>query len=216
MENNEIKICYCSIDIESSKQITASMLRGYLGYNFIQDTEFHHHEENPYHYPLIQYRRFPNKLMVIGINNFATSVFKNMSTLEYIVTSNEKIKILSMKFNTIIHKIISKATQYKFKTPWIALNQKNYKLYNETSPKLKTSFLENILVGNCLTMLRGIDINIDFPLLVDLKKYHTQNITVHNNQFHAFHGEFVINITLPKFIGIGKSVSKGFGVIEEI
>lgn len=40
-------------------------------------------------------------------------------------------------------------------------------------------------------------------------------VTAHEHGFSGFYGAFVANLSLPQYLGIGKSVSKGFGILEK-
>ncbi len=213
MDSKSVAISYTKINIHEQKRISASKLRGYLGYRFFQDTEFHHHDENPYRYPLVQYKKINDELLVVGIGDYAKIVFDKLSSLEEIVLPNCKIAVSSIEFSTVMHQITDDITQYKFQTPWIALNSKNYEKFKTISSDLKYRFLENILVGNFLSALKGIGISIDYKLYVSIKRLRPTYVVAHQNPFCSFYARFVTNLSLPDLMGIGNSVSKGFGAI---
>ncbi len=73
-----------------------------------------------------------------------------------------------------------------------------------------------MLIGNLLSMLKGIGIKIDYHLYVQIKWYKKAPVIVHKHRFSGFYAKFVTNLSLPKYIGIGKSVSKGFGIIQKV
>ena len=66
-----------------------------------------------------------------------------------------------------------------------------------------------------LSMLKGIGIRINHRLYVQIKWYKEVPIIAHKHNFSGFYAKFVTNLSLPKYIGVGKSVSKGFGIIQE-
>ncbi len=216
MDQKTITISRAIIHTDGTKRISATKLRGYLGHRFIQDTEFHHHDENPYRYPLIQYKRINNELMVLGINDYSKVVFEKLSGLEEIILPNSRVGIVSMEFSTITHRLTHDISQYEFQTPWIALNSKNYEKFKTINPELWYRFLENILIGNFLSTSKGMGIHIDQKLYVSIKKLRPTYVVAHQNPFYSFYARFVTNLSLPDLIGIGNSVSKGFGVIKKI
>lgn len=65
-------------------------------------------------------------------------------------------------------------------------------------------------------MLKGMEIFVDYIITVKINSCKSITTTAHQNKFAGFFCEFEINIFLPEFCGLGKSVSKGFGVIERI
>ena len=211
-----IIISYAKINTDTTKRISAAKLRGYLGYLFVSDTEFHHHDKNPYRYPLIQYKRIKNNLMVIGINDYSKIILEKIPNLKEIVLTDSKVMVTSIEFSTVTHHITDDITKYEFQSPWIALNSENYEKLKTLDSQLRYRFLENILIGNFLSMLKGVGIHIDYKLYASIKQLRPMYAIVHQNQFYSFHAQFVTNLNLPDLIGIGNSVSKGFGVIKKI
>ncbi len=56
---------------------------------------------------------------------------------------------------------------------------------------------------------------IDYDLYVKIKWFKHMPVTAHEHGFSGFYGAFVANLSLPQYLGIGKSVSKGFGILEK-
>ena len=212
---NTIRVCYAVMDLDGPK-ISATKLRGYLGHVFADTPEFHHHMEKPYHYPLVQYKRiYDGKYMVMGLAAYADILYNKIKDIECIVTKNEKLPIRTLeisKRNISVQN--THATTYQFNSLWIALNKQNYAKYNTLQHK--KTFLQDILVGNILSAYRGLDVNIDFPLMADILWFNAKNAIAHENNFIGFRCAFRINISLIPFMGLGKSVSKGFGMINKI
>jgi len=213
---DSIIISYTKINTDKTKRISATKLRGYLGHLFIEDSEFHHHDENPYRYPLIQYKRIQNELIILGINDYSKVIFENLSNLKEIVLPNYKIPITSIEFSSITHQVTDETTKYEFQTPWIALNSENYNKFKTINYELRYRFLENIMVGNFLSALKGMGITIHHKLYTSIKRLSSKYVTVHQNPFCSFYAQFTTNLNLPDLIGIGNSVSKGFGVIKKV
>ena len=88
-----IYLCYCKVSLYEQRKISATQLRSFIGYKFFENTEFHHHDDNPYRYPLIQYKRINDDLYVLGIEQFADLVFDKISELQHITLHNTKIPI---------------------------------------------------------------------------------------------------------------------------
>lgn len=218
--DKDVKVCYAFIDCDYSNNDFnhASSLHGFFGNNFIDDVEFHHHTENSffYNYPHIQYKQIGDRLVVVGINKYAQIIFNKISQLEYITNRHGKrININNIEIKTRKYYIGQiDTTMYKFQNPWIALNSENFKKFISSSLP-KKSFLENILIGNILSMLKGLKIFIDFKLSITLKDIVPTPIFLNNHSFLAFKAKFSTNILLPEYIGLGKSVSKGFGTLLE-
>ena len=82
--DKKIKLCYCDITTSTDLTLSATQLRSYIGYKFVQEAEFHHHDGKSYRYPLIQYKRIRDRLSVLGMERFADVVQENLSNLQKI------------------------------------------------------------------------------------------------------------------------------------
>ena len=212
----DIPLCYSEIVLHEKRRLSATQLRSFIGYKFIENTEFHHHDDNPYRYPLIQYKRINDSLYILGIAKYADLVFDRVSELQHITLKNTDLSISNIVFEKTTHAVTEKICKYRFISPWIALNAENYTKYNNIDLTFHKKFLENILTGNLLSMLKGLDIRIDYTLYVEIKWFKHMPITAHKHGFSGFYAEFITNLDLPEHIGIGKSVSKGFGIIQKM
>lgn len=214
-----VDICVARLEIDSNRKISATQLRGFLGYLFINDPEFHHHSESPFHYPLIQYKIISNKLSIVGLNDYSFTVFKKIPQLEYLVLPYEKVKIVNVELSmqTVEIKKENNVRKYKFLSPWIALNESNYLSYkNLNNESCRKQFLERILIGNILSALKGMNVYVEFQIKASIQNCKSVSIVAHSNRFQAFFALINTNISIPAHIGLGKSVSKGFGTLEEV
>jgi len=79
--------------------------------------------------------------------------------------------------------------------------------------KEKKNFLNNIMIGNILSMCKGLD------FVVDKKQYaHSylddETVKYKGVDIIGFRGEFRVNFKIPDFFGLGKGVSQGFGAVK--
>lgn len=213
MNDKKIKICHAILDFDSDQNVTPVQLRGFLAHLFANISEFHHHSDNSYHYPLIQYKRIDKKLAVIGIGEFADVVFDKMSNLDHITTQDQKIPLTNIELQNTIYHPKEVKSKYKFASSWIALNKENYAKYSLLAKKDQRAFLEKILVGNILSMLKGMEIFLDYIITVKINSYKSITTTAHQNKFTGFFCDWNSSITIPEYCGLGKSISKGFGVV---
>jgi hypothetical protein len=124
------------------------------------------------------------------------------------------VKTVDIHFDD--HEIDTQNHNYQFATPWIALNQVNYFKFKNLEAEKRRLFLERLLVGNTLSALKGLGIHVDHRVTATISHYKSRKVTVHQNYFQAFHARFSLNVGLPDSIGLGKSVSKGFGTVRRI
>jgi hypothetical protein len=212
--DSSVTICYTTIGIDSDKIISITSLRGFFGNSFISIPEFHHHSESSYHYPMIQYKKIGKELILMGISKYAELVFEKLSTIDKILINNKEIPVNNIQIELTKNEIkLLEDTNYRFITPWLALNEKNYKTYLKLATKERKPFLERILVGNILSMLKGLGIRIEFKIDVKISKISSKTTQVHYNKFVGFYCDWNSNILIPKYCGLGKSVSKGYGTV---
>ena len=213
----EIRILTAALEPEESRKVvTASQLRGYIGYLFLDDLEFHHHADDPYHYPLIQYKKVGNQLIVLGLQQYADTLMNKIADVNQLVIPGQTIKIRAVSMQTSVHEIDSALHAFAFVSPWIALNRRNYEAFQNANAEDRKRLLEKILVGNVLSALKGLGIFVKHRLNAQVLEFSTVSVTAHGNTFEAINARFALNAGLPDYMGLGKSVSKGFGTIKEI
>lgn len=213
--DSKINLCYAYLNLDN-KKISHIALRGYLGYLFSNDPEFHHHSPSSYHYPLVQYKITNSKPVVVGLGKYASIVFERLSQIENVVVPSGMIKVNNVELETSSYEIKQTQTTYEFITPWIALNSKNYENYLISDGKQRKELLTRILTANILSMLKGLGIIYKEKIMANIEKYKTTTTTAHENQFVGIWCKWNANISLPDYIGLGKSVSKGLGVIKKL
>ena len=76
--------------------------------------------------------------------------------------------------------------------------------------------LEKILVGNIISMSKGLGYTVPGPIEVNILKLREVNTSLKGNPMLGFMGEFEVNFEIPDYLGIGKSVSRGFGTVKKI
>lgn len=65
--------------------------------------------------------------------------------------------------------------------------------------------------------MKGIGVHVDSEIKLVIHSLEEEK-TIKNmkTEFNTFTARFSANIFLPDFIGLGKSVSKGFGIVSKI
>ena len=76
-------------------------------------------------------------------------------------------------------------------------------------------FLRKILTGNLLSMSKSLDYQVPDRIKCDLQVRMMKNRLKDVNVM-AFVGRFQANFLIPDYLGVGKSVSRGFGVVRHV
>lgn len=210
----KVTTCIARVEVEEGARIAVTNLRGYLGHLFGSgDTEFHHHDENPYRYPLIQYKKLGKTLVVLGINDYAKVVQSRLPTLTHINLPSSRARVTAVALETRTTEVAEGFATYAFATPWLALNSENYARYRSLEARLRPGFLEGILVANVLSFFKGVGIRVPFRVRARLGQSRPTSVVCNDNRFMGMWADFALNVTLPDHVGLGKSVAKGFGAI---
>ena len=105
-----------------------------------------------------------------------------------------------------------KMYEYRFVTPYLPLNEKNYAKY------LKREYtLEQAITNNILEVLKGLGIWLDR----EDKIYVSQNLEIRSRDLKnvnmiAFIGNFYTNIKFPDYFSLGKRKSLGYGTFVKV
>jgi len=199
---------------------SANELRGFFATKFTEYTELHQHnaEKFIYRYPVVQYKIIGNTPTVIGINEGAEvlkQIFDDYTEIrlgENIYQIVERgISIKDEEFG-----ISDKIHTYEFVTPWLALNQENYrKFYSLKGKTERDEFIRKILTGNILSMSKSLNYDVPGPIKCDTN-VHFRKDRLKDVSVMTFTGKFHANFLIPDYLGIGKSVSRGFGVVRQL
>ncbi len=199
--------------------------RGYVGNAFAKYDLIHNHDpdtgKNIYRYPLIQFKIIEHTPAIIAFTGKAVEIFTEIFMKLNEIIIDEKIIPVNEK-NLKIEKVNFGFSQemlfYEFISPWISLNQKNFSAYRKLkSIGEKKELLKRILIGNILSMSKYLDLHInkDQRIEADLQLKQV-NTMLKGKKMLGFKGVFTTNFMIPDYAGLGKSVSRGFGIVKNI
>ena len=192
--------------------------RGFIADKFSNSTLLHQHEKKGfvYLYPRVQYKVLDGKLAIIGINEGVETLKKIHPKIDYLELGRERYKIIEKKIDEedVGFGVDSITKHYHFLTSWLALNERNYERYKDSNQREQIQLLEKILIGNILSMAKGLEYVVTKEIKVKNLKLEMQDIKIKDIKMIGFIGDFEVNFNLPDYIGLGKMVSKGFGTIK--
>lgn len=223
MENKHIKILTVHYDTEI-KQHEVALFRGAVIASMKDhaNTLFHNHLDNEkyrYSYPLIQYKRIDGKAAIVCLGE-GTDVIA-----QFIAEGANKFRLGEREVEMSVDKIQPRqilvqgqdeSIHYHLQR-WLPLNSENYNTYHHLdSLTEKLALLERILCGNILSFAKGLGITIENEIEIKITNITEPYLVKHKaNSLMAFDLDFKANTTLPDFIGLGKNVSIGFGVVSK-
>lgn len=187
-----------------------------------KDILFHNHTENGvvYHYPRIQYKRIHKKAAIICIKEGIKSIGELFCAESYHYKFGERE--VDMRIDTINTyqtdiDFCEEPKRYRLLN-WLPLNSENYKEYQAIEGMAqRITFLEEKLVGNLLSFFSEMGFRAEQKIELHIADITGQRLAHYKGvRLMAFDIEFRVNLTLPQYIGLGKSASIGFGTLTKV
>jgi len=213
-------VCGSTLGSDAGPLVDGRAIRGFFGNLYRNRPEFHGHGEKGliYRHPLIQYKVLGSTPVITGLGPGAY-LLKAVPEIDEIEIHHRKYRVIrNMVASEIVEIGCSESLiEYRFVTPWIGLNEKNHERYlrvrRYASPRKE--LLERILVGNLLSMAKGLGVMVGGRLTVEAGLEETGTAEVKDGvRLAAFSGGFRANFHIPNLWGIGKSSSRGYGTVR--
>jgi hypothetical protein len=197
-----------------------AMLRGYLASKHPENVLLHQHCGNgaehrfAYLYPRVQYRLRHGIPRLLGIADGVTVVAEATRDLTSVELAGRHYPITAVDEESGGEEMeeSDQPLFYRFVSPWLALNQKNYTLYQTSHGAQRVDLLQRILIGNILSMCKSLGITVTERLRV-VTALHPVHVSVKNQEMLGFIGTFTVNFRLCPGFGLGHLVSIGLGEV---
>lgn len=188
-----------------------------------ENTLFHNHLKDgsfAYRYPLIQYKRLGKNPAIICIEDGVDEIhhfFQNKSWDVFLGDREVKLTVGSLNMNQITMQVWEKTFDYTIRN-WLPLSQENYKAYLSLTDEMdKTEFLERKLIGNIISMAKGIKWDIEKQIKLRINELsHPKKLSYKQQYLVGFDATFRTNVFIPNGMGLGKGVSMGMGVVRQL
>ncbi len=215
-----LKILRLTLHSDAPMRGDGAKLRGFFATSFNEHALLHQHVTDKliYRYPLIQYKMLPEGPLVLGINEGA-------DVLKEIYDKFDEIKLGESVYSVMERGVILRSEEfgcspmiqsYRFATPWLALNQKNYDRYRRASREERRDLLRRILVGNLLSASKGLGYVAKEHIRLEVGVVTEEICRLKDEKVTGIRGEFTTNFEIPELLGLGKSVSRGFGAVARL
>ena len=198
--------------------------RGFIGNLFKNYDLIHNHDLKTgkliYRYPLIQFKLINKTPAIVAITDQAVNIFAEIfMKLDKIDIEDTVIPVFEkdLKIEEMEFGYSDEIFMYEFASPWIGLNQSNFKKYTDAGNNNKDQMLKRIMTGNILSMAKYLDcwLSEDQKIRIDHKLKEIK-VNLKGRSMTAFNGIFKTNFLIPDYLGIGKSVSRGFGAVRRV
>lgn len=197
-------------------------LRGYFAEQFGEQSDlWHNHREDGkviYRYPLIQYKVISGQPMVIGMGEGALLLTEHFLEVRELQLDERRYIIHSKQIESRQVPVGANGQlyTYEFQSPWFALNQKNYRLYQEADEAGRQALLQKLLAEHILALFKGIGHWEEQHVMAAPPLLRPLSAKFKNRSMLMFTGSFAVNVLLPDYAGLGKSVARGYGTIKKV
>jgi len=184
---------------------------------------FHNHLEDDkfvYRYPLIQYKVTDRKASLLCLNEATEDIhylLKQRSFDFRIGTENLKYEIedLRLKYEKI--QTWDETFFYNIHY-WMALNQENHREFKGLSSLIeRMQYLEQLLEKHIRIFMEAMGADETIPLKINLQEIKEEKHIEYKKIFPlTFSLNFSCNLSIPNYVGLGKGVSVGFGIVKMI
>ena len=183
---------------------------------------FHNHSTEKtfrYAYPLIQYKRLGGKAAIVCVDEAVDYIGQLLTEANGMLKIGER-EVVWQTERILPARLLVQTWEKPFNyhiSHWLPLNSKNYQIYQNTEGVAeRVLLLENILKGNLLSMLKGLNIHIEQQIFVKITQLGEPFLLYNKGVgMMAFNADFMCNLTIPNNVGIGKNASIGFGVVHQ-
>lgn len=185
------------------------------------DILFHNHssaDQLRYSYPLIQYKRQGGNACIVAVDHGADIIGQFVASgCSTLMIGERKVTcdIGQLRPRRVLMQLWQSPFHYHV-SRWLPLNAKNYAAYTACdNADERRALLQDILKGNLLSMLKGLDIWLDGDLNVTITRLGEPYLLRYKGvQLMAFNADFESNLSIPAGVGVGRHVSVGFGTIR--
>lgn len=200
----------------------ATQLRGYFGTAFSSEVLLHHHNADGslrYDYPRVQFKVLDHTAHLIGLAEGAVLVTRLWGEVDTARIKAEELPVFESTLARRCERVggVTETIFYRFRTPWLGLNQDNHRAYEaDREPMARRALLARVLVGNCLSLASAFGHRVGVQLVADASGLRPWTTRLKGVPMLGFVGTFRVNFSIPDRAGIGKSVSRGFGTVERV
>lgn len=197
-------------------------LRGFFGRRFADEVRLHHHRPDGsllYEYPVVQFKVVDNVAVLLGLAEGASLVSRLWMQVDRARLGTEDLSVLEagMVWRPAPLGETQRLVAYRFVTPWLALNQQNARRYRQAdSDRQRRHLLERVLIGNCLSLAKAFGHTVTGRLSADCTHLRSLKTALKGTPMIGFKGTVKVNFDIPDLVGLGKSVSRGFGAVRRV
>jgi len=215
-----LRIFTLTLEPENPVQFSLTNLRSFLNRHLLEYIALRRESAGGFihRYPAVQCKQVKTQLMAVGIAQGA-DFLHGTSSGRIVVGAGPDACTITGRDPAVREEPFGIAEQpmtYEFQTSYLALNQQNAKkFYDLVGKSERDAFLQKILSGNLATLAKSLDYTPTAPITCEPKvRFRRERIDRENVM--VFYGKFRTNLAIPDYLGIGQSLSQGYGTVRRL
>jgi hypothetical protein len=209
-----------TLDAFSPAHAGGDELRRTLAAKFAEYAALHREDAATFihRYPVVQYKMIDRIPTVIGINEGADFLHQLSEGADAIPVGTGTCRITwhGTGVKEEAFGISDQPRSYEFATPWLGLNQENYrKFFKLTGKPERDAFMRKQLESSIITMTKTLNYAVPGPVRCGVNLHFTKE-RLDGVSVMSFTGKFQVNFLIPDGLGIGRSVGRGFGAVQQL
>jgi hypothetical protein len=184
---------------------------------------FHNHIDDKlyiYRYPLIQYKIKERKPCLICLADATDDIHYLLKQKDFKFNINGKHYSFEIEdLNLRYHRLQTWDSTFSYSLlHYMALNQENFQMYKQCQGLVaQIYFLEELLQKHVEIFANEMQAYMPFPLQVKIMEINDEKFIEYKGVFHlTFNLVFRTNLDIPSYVGLGKGVSVGFGIVRPL
>jgi Cas6b C-terminal domain/Cas6b N-terminal domain len=209
-----------SLEPEHPLRFSVGELRSFLNKKITVYSAVHQNNAAGFihRYPALQCKQLKGDLITIGISQGASCLCQIAHDKVTLGTGENTCRITAsdLAIRPEPFGIADTVFTYEFLTPWLALNQQHAKKFYDLKGKQQRDvFMQNLLTSQLISLSKSLDYDMISQICCEAKvRFRRERIDRENVM--VFFGKFRTNLCIPDHLGIGRSVSQGYGTIKRI
>lgn len=185
---------------------------------------FHNHSLDKtfsFRYPIIQYKVLDGNASLVGLAEGAESLerlFPLRSSFSLQIGRDLRDFTVKEKSTVFFPADESSTGNFRyFIRGWLPFSAENYHVWKEMITLAeRVNLLDTILRGNILTLYKSFGVYFTREIKANIVDMSVRTVSFKGVKMNAFDISVITDTALPVHLGIGKGVSHGFGVIENL
>lgn len=214
-----LRIFTLTLEPENPVRFSIEGFRSFLNKQVLEYATLRTDREGFVHrYQVVQCKQVKTMLLAVGIAQGADFLHQLSTGRTAIAAGPDACTIISRDPAVREEEfgIADEPSTYEFQTSWLALSQQNAKkFYDLTGKPERDAFMYKILIGHLATLAKSLDYTPAVPITCEAKvRFRRERIDREN--LIVFYGKFTTNLRIPDYLGIGQSITQGYGTVRRV